>query len=119
MYTSLTSLAASVVQPVKALQYEVHRSTRMSFLPLLFQRRCFARSRRRSLGVVSHSDGHSVVNGKTKSRYTDIKNRWELCSRFKMMFYVTALKFKTILFSCPAAADSTKQLLAAGSDIFS
>jgi hypothetical protein len=36
-----------------------------------------------------------------------------------MMFYVTALKFKTILFSCPSAADSTKQLLAAGSDIFS
>ena len=32
--------------------------------------------------------------GKTKSRYTDIKNRRERCSRFKMMFYVTALKFK-------------------------
>ena len=31
---------------------------------------------------------------KQKSRYTDIKNRRELCSRFKMMFYVTALKFK-------------------------
>ena len=30
---------------------------------------------------------------KTKSRYTDIKNQQELCSRFKMMFYVTALKF--------------------------
>ena len=61
------------------------------------------------------SDGHSVVSGKTKSRYTDIKNRRELCSRFKMMFYVTALKFKTILFLCPSAADSTKQLLTAGS----
>ncbi len=32
--------------------------------------------------------------GKTKSRYTDIKNLREHCSRFKMMFYVTALKFK-------------------------
>ena len=31
---------------------------------------------------------------KQKSRYTDIKNRREHCSRFKMMFYVTALKFK-------------------------
>ena len=31
---------------------------------------------------------------KQKSRYIDIKNRRELCSRFKMMFYVTALKFK-------------------------
>ena len=31
---------------------------------------------------------------KQKSRYTNIKNRRELCSRFKMMFYVTALKFK-------------------------
>ena len=30
---------------------------------------------------------------KTKSRYTDIKNQQELCSRFKMMFYVTALIF--------------------------
>lgn len=31
---------------------------------------------------------------KQKIRYTDIKNRRELCSHFKMMFYVTALKFK-------------------------
>ena len=31
---------------------------------------------------------------KQKSRYTDIKNQRELCSRFKMMFYVTTLKFK-------------------------
>ena len=31
---------------------------------------------------------------KQKSRYTDIKNRREHCSCFKMMFYVTALKFK-------------------------
>lgn len=69
--------------------------------------------------IVSHSDGHSVVNGKTKSRYTGIKNRRELCSRFKMMFYVTALKFKTILFLCPSAADSTKQFMTAGSGIFS
>lgn len=38
---------------------------------------------------------HSFLKkGKTKSRYTDTKNRRELCSRFKMMFYVTALKFK-------------------------
>ena len=29
-----------------------------------------------------------------KSRYTNINNRRERCSRFKMMFYVTALKFK-------------------------
>ena len=72
-----------------------------------------------SLGKVSHSDDHSVVNVKTKSRYTDIKNRRELCSRFKMMFYVTALKFKTILFLCPSAADSTKQLVTVGSGIFS
>jgi len=64
-------------------------------------------------------DSHPVVNGKTKSRYTDIKNRRELCSRFKMMFYVTALKFKTILFLCPSAADSTKQLLTAGNGISS
>ena len=31
---------------------------------------------------------------KQKSRYIDIKNRREHCSRFKMMFYVTVLKFK-------------------------
>ena len=31
---------------------------------------------------------------KQKSRYIDIKNRREHCSRFKMMFYVSALKFK-------------------------
>ena len=38
---------------------------------------------------------HSFLkNAKQKSRHTDIKNRRELCSRFKMMFYVTALKFK-------------------------
>lgn len=35
-----------------------------------------------------------LKKSKTKSRYTDIKNRRELCSRFKMMFHVTALKFK-------------------------
>ena len=37
---------------------------------------------------------HSFLKKAKKSRYTDIKNRRELCSRFKMMFYVTALKFK-------------------------
>jgi len=35
-----------------------------------------------------------LKKAKQKSRYTDIKKRRELCSRFKMMFYVTALKFK-------------------------
>lgn len=102
----------------KSVTYEVRRFTRMSFLPLLFQRRCLARflQERCHRKIISHSDGHSVVNGKTKSRYTDIKKRRELCSRFKMMFYVTALKFKTILFLCPSATDSTKQLMTAGSD---
>lgn len=38
---------------------------------------------------------HSFLKkAKQKSRYTDVKNQRELCSRFKMMFYVTALKFK-------------------------
>ena len=95
----------------KSVTYEVRRSTRMLFL-LPFQTALLCSYHRK---IISHSDGHSVVNGKTKSRYTDIKNRRELCSRFKMMFYVTALKFKTILFLCPSAADSTKQLLTAGS----
>ena len=45
--------------------------------------------------IISHSDGHSVVIGKTKKPiHRDIKNRREHCSRFKMMFYVSALKFK-------------------------
>ena len=45
--------------------------------------------------IISHSDGHSVVIGKTKKPiHRDIKNRREFFSRFKMMFYVTALKFK-------------------------
>ena len=45
--------------------------------------------------IISHSDGHSVVIGKTKKPiHRDIKNRRELYSRFKMMFYVSALKFK-------------------------
>ena len=35
-----------------------------------------------------------MKKAKQKSRYTDIKNRRERYSRFKMMFYVTALKFK-------------------------
>lgn len=42
------------------------RFTRMSFLPLLFQRRSLARFHSESLGGVSHSDGHSVFNRKTK-----------------------------------------------------
>ena len=59
------------------------------------QRRCLARFRSESLGEVSHSDGHSVVNRQTKKPiHRDIKNRREHCSRFKMMFYVSALKFK-------------------------
>ena len=67
----------------------------MSFLPLLFQRRCLARFRSESLGGVYHSAGHSVVNRQNKKPiHRDIKNRRELCSRFKMMYYVTALKFK-------------------------
>ena len=45
--------------------------------------------------IISHSDGHSVVNRQSKKPiHRDIKNRRERCSRFKMMFYVTALKFK-------------------------
>lgn len=45
--------------------------------------------------IISHSDGHSVVNRQNKKPiHRDIKNRRERCSRFKMMFYVTALKFK-------------------------
>ena len=45
--------------------------------------------------IISHSDGHSVVIDKTKKPiHRDIKNRREFCSRFKMMFYVTALNFK-------------------------
>ena len=74
----------------KSVTYEVRRSTQMSFL-LPFQTALLCSYHRKN---ISHSDGHSAVNGKTKSRYTDIKNRRELCSRFKMMFYVTALKFK-------------------------
>lgn len=59
---------------------------RMSFLPLLFQRRCLARFRSESLGGVYHSAGHSVVNRQNKKPiHRDIKNRRELCSRFKMM----------------------------------
>ena len=62
------------------------RFTRMSFLPLLFQRRCLARFRLESLGEVSHSAGHSVVNWQNKKPiHRDIKNRREFCSRFKMM----------------------------------
>lgn len=38
---------------------------------------------------------------KQKSRYTDIKNRRERCSRFKVMFYVTALKFKDVTVFAP------------------
>lgn len=45
--------------------------------------------------IISHSDGHSVVNRQNKKPiHRDIKNQRERCSRFKMMFYVTALKFK-------------------------
>ena len=62
----------------------------------VFQQRSLARFRTESLGkIISHSDGHSVVIGKTKKPiHRDIKNRREFYSRFKMMFYVTALKFK-------------------------
>lgn len=72
----------------------------MSFFcpyPGVSPQRCFALSTHiRGLGkIISHSDGHSVVIGKTKKPiHRDIKNRRERCSRFKMMFYVTALKFK-------------------------
>jgi hypothetical protein len=60
-----------------------------------FQRRFLARFRSESLGGISHSDGHSVVNRQNKkSIHRDIKNRRERCSRFKLMFYVSALKFK-------------------------
>ena len=67
-------------------QFSFCRFTRMSFLPLLFQRRCLARFRLESLGEVSHSAGHSVVNWQNKKPiHRDIKNRREFCSRFKMM----------------------------------
>lgn len=49
-------------------------------------RRCLARFRSESLGEVSHSDGHSVVNRQNKKPiHREIKNRRERCSRFKMM----------------------------------
>lgn len=45
--------------------------------------------------IISHSDGHSVVNRQNKKPiHRNIKNRRERCSRFKMMFYVPALNFK-------------------------
>lgn len=67
-------------------QFSFCRFTRMSFLPLLFQRRCLARFRSESLGEVSHSAGHSVVNWQNKKPiHRVIKNRREHCSRFKMM----------------------------------
>lgn len=68
------------------LQFSFCRFTRMQFLPLFFQQRCLARFRSESLGGVSHSAGHSVVNRQNKKPiHRDIKNRREHCSRFKMM----------------------------------
>lgn len=64
----------------------------LDFAKVLF-RSAFRISCRRK--IISHSDDHSVVIGKTKKPiHRDIKNRREHCSRFKRMFYVTALKFK-------------------------
>ena len=64
---------------------------------------------------------HSFLKkGKTKNRYTDIKNRRELCSRFKMMFYVTALKFKDgTVCRTHTLANSTKTHRVVGDGIFS
>ena len=112
IYISLISLTASEFQPIK----ELH--TR--YVP--FSPNVVPAPSSDSVALLISSQNH-IPFGRSfsckrqnKSRYTDIKNRRELCSRFKMMFYVTALKFKTILFFCPSAADSTKQLLTAGSD---
>ena len=45
--------------------------------------------------IVSHSAGHSIFNRQNKKPiHRNIKNQREFFSRFKMMFYVTALKFK-------------------------
>lgn len=57
---------------------------------LLCSMRCSWKASSISSGVsscrISHSDGHSVVNRQTKKPiHRDIKNQWELCSRFKMM----------------------------------
>lgn len=47
--------------PTFTVQEPFCRSSQMSFLPLLFQRRFLARFLTESLGGVSHSDGHLVV----------------------------------------------------------
>lgn len=63
---------------------------------------------------------HSFLKkGKTKSRYTDIKNRRERCSRFKMMFYVTALKFKDGTVFAPNHSLTAPKRIEWGDGIFS
>ena len=57
------------------------RSTRKSFLPLLFQRRFLARFLTKSLGGVSHSDGHSVVN-KDKKPVHRYQNKRKIIFRY-------------------------------------
>lgn len=55
---------------------------------LLIYRTCSESSsnfRKSSFKIISHSDGHSVVNQNKKPIYRDIKNRREHCSGFKMM----------------------------------
>ncbi len=58
---------ADIVKPVSVWKISTFtaqepfcRFSRMSFLPLLFQRRFLARFLTESLGGVSHSDGHSI-----------------------------------------------------------
>ena len=66
----------------------------MSFLPGSLTPALLRSCRRK---VISHSDGHSVVGCRKKQKEPitqSTKNRRERGSRFKMMFYVTALKFK-------------------------
>ena len=46
--------------------------------------------------------------GKTKSRYTDIKNLREHCSRFKMMFYVIGSEDQSRVLLSTAPANRTK-----------
>lgn len=73
------------------------RFSRMLFLPLLFQRRLLARFRKESLGGVSHSDGHSVVNRQNKKPIHSTPKQREGFSRSFWWNYVSALNFKSVL----------------------
>lgn len=95
------------------------RFTRMSFLPLLFQRRCLAYFHSESRGGVSHSDGHAVVAGKTKSRYTETSKSAGVLLSLQSDVLCIGFEFqrRDCLFIC-SLTDSTNKEQSADGGIF-